>query len=171
MFEFTNLIMLGVGGYLLLGRKDVVGGAKVLGRMVGRGVVHAQDIRNRVTTAFTDESLRRMRPELAEGMKSLMEMQSQLRSATINPFQSMQSILLQKQPQEAPQDHPKGKTTSRKSQKRAEERKRKRLEAREAKMAKNKKLQRKAQPLRRSRGDETKTKTIEPRVIRLGRKP
>lgn len=95
MFDLSmpQLAGLGLVAYLLFGKRDVVSGANVLGRALGKNVVRVQYYRDNFSTAFTDEGLKSLHPELRRGFSSFMEVQNEIKAASVNPVHSMQRKL------------------------------------------------------------------------------
>jgi len=86
--------MIGATMYFMLGRNEMVAGARSLGKVLGRSVVRVNSYRSRAIEALQSENFSSLRPELRDGFQSLMELQNEIRSASLNPVHSVQQAVM-----------------------------------------------------------------------------
>jgi hypothetical protein len=97
--------------YYLLGPKELIRGARLAGVVLGKAVVRIQKQRDQLTMLMSDQSMSSLHPELRRGFANFMSIQNEVRSATINPVQSVQQLVMMRSAegaQNASSSHPGG---------------------------------------------------------------
>ncbi|GBG27409.1 Hypothetical Protein FCC1311_036312 [Hondaea fermentalgiana] len=96
MFDLSlgQLAMIGTAAYMFLGRQEMMAGARIAGRLLGRSVVRINTVRAQAMEAINSEGLSNVRPELREGFQNFMELQNEIRAASMNPVHSVQQTVM-----------------------------------------------------------------------------
>mmetsp|Transcript_4177 Transcript_4177/g.7970 ORF Transcript_4177/g.7970 Transcript_4177/m.7970 type:complete len:248 (-) Transcript_4177:172-915(-) len=104
--SLPQLIIIGAVGYVSLGAGDLSMAARMAGYGLGRAVVRVRNTRDVLTNTFTANAKSNIQPELKQGFSEFMQVQNDLRAATMNPIHSMHHLVMNQRADPSANGHP-----------------------------------------------------------------